>query len=453
MDRTLIDFIRALRNSDVRVSTSESMDAFRAVRLIGYDERSQLKEALSITLAKSEEEKERLSRCFDTFFQFDEFANSGENGGADDGSSQDDGMDAAEWDGEESELARMLLENDSEALALALQEAAQDVDISQISFFIQRGIYTRRIMERMGLGALDQEIAALGGQDGAGAQSRMQALSDERTRLFEEVRDFVERQIILYASTTGRRLREDLLRNIKLTNVDFSDFRIMKGLVNKMARRLASLHSRRRKITRRGQLDIRKTLRANMPYNGVLIDPRWKTRKVERPSVFAVCDVSGSVSSVARFLLMFLYSLREVLPKVRAFAFSSRLAEVTSIMEELPLEEAINKVLKDLGYGTTDYGQAFVDLENICMEDIDRRSSVIILGDARSNYLNPRADILKAIYKRAKWVMFLNPEPRSFWDVGDSEMRALRACCHQVEVCNTVTHLERVIDNILRMSA
>ena len=96
MDRTLTDFIRALRNSDVRVSTSESMDAFRAVRLIGYDERSQLKEALSITLAKSEEEKERLAGCFDKFFQFDEFADSGENGGAEEESPGDDGMEERE---------------------------------------------------------------------------------------------------------------------------------------------------------------------------------------------------------------------------------------------------------------------------------------------------------------------------------------------------------------------
>jgi hypothetical protein len=86
------------------------------------------------------------------------------------------------------------------------------------------------------------------------------------------------------------------------------------------------------------------------------------------------------------------------------------------------------------------------------MEDIDHRSTVIILGDARSNFLNPRADILKEVYRRAKWVMLLNPEPRSFWDTGDSEMTALRAGCHQAEVCNTMSHLERVIDNILRMA-
>jgi len=456
VDRTLTDFIRALRHSDVRVSTSETMDAFRAVRLVGYEEREQLKSALSMTLAKSEEEKARLGDVFDRFFRFDAFSDEPETD--DDAAAGDNGegdgqeFSPEDWDGESTELARMLLENDTEALALTLQEAAQDVNVANINFFIQRGIFTRRIMEQMGLAGLDAEIAGLSGQEGGAAQARMQALTQARERLFEQTRDFVERQIGLYASTTGRRLREDLLRNIKLTNVDLQDFRLMKELVHKMAKRLASLHSRRRKITRRGHLDVRRTLRANMPYDGVLIDPKWKVRRVERPSVYAICDVSGSVASVARFLLMFLYSLQDVLPRVRAFAFSNRLAEMTETLKNMPLEEAINKVLKEQGYGTTDYGQAFVDFKELAMEDIDHRSTVIILGDARSNFLNPRADILKEVYRRAKWVMLLNPEPRSFWDTGDSEMTALRAGCHQAEVCNTMSHLERVIDNILRMA-
>ena len=212
-----------------------------------------------------------------------------------------------------------------------------------------------------------------------------------------------------------------MLQQIRLSNVDFRDLKLMRELLRKMAKRLVALHSRRRKVARRGQLDVRRTIRANID-STVLFHTVWKRKKIDRPKVMALCDVSGSVAAVARFLLMFLYSVQEVLPEVRSFCFSGKLGEVTEQFEKMDIEAAAEEAMRIYG-GSSNYGQALADFEALALDDIDHRTTVLILGDARSNYSDPRADILREVHERARRVMFLNPEPRQFWRIGDSEMR------------------------------
>ncbi len=190
-----------------------------------------------------------------------------------------------------------------------------------------------------------------------------------------------------------------------------------------------------------------------MRYEGTIVDLAWKATRVDRPKVFAICDVSGSVAQYARFMLMFLYSVEEVLPGVRAFAFSSDLGEVTDLFRREGIDEAIAQTLLDYSGGSTDYGQAFEDFIRLALDDVDKRSTIIILGDARNNYGEPRTDLLKTLYDRSRRLIWLNPEPRASWGGGDSEMRRYRAYCSQAEVCNSLVHLERVVSNLLRISS
>ena len=189
-----------------------------------------------------------------------------------------------------------------------------------------------------------------------------------------------------------------------------------------------------------------------MAYDGNLFELHWKAVKIDRPKVFAICDVSGSVSNYARFMLMFLYSLEELLPKVRAFAFSSYLGEVTDLFSQQPLADAVAEALLRYGGGSTDYGQAWSDFTDLCLNDIDQRSTVIILGDGRNNYGRHRAELLQQLYQRCQRLIWLNPEPENFWSIGDAEMTRYSAYCHQIEQCNSLRHLERVISNLLRVS-
>jgi len=333
---------------------------------------------------------------------------------------------------------------------MAMASAAEAVNLKEIQVFTQKGLYTRRIMEQMGLNDLSREITSLRQSRSTPARRLGQELKKRREWLREQVRDYVEQQFLLHADATGRRLREDLLRKVKLSNVEQRNFRLIQEVVFRMAKKLAALHSRRKKVFKRGSLNVPRTLRHNMAYDGAIFDLHWKSVKIDRPKVFAICDVSGSVANYARFMLMFLYSLEEVMPKVRSFAFSSDLAEVTELFERNKIEDAIAKALRDYSGGSTDYGQAFVDFKKNCLDDVDNRTTIIILGDARNNYGDPRTDILKEMYDRCKRLIWLNPESRNSWTVGDAEMRRYSAYCHQVEECNSLMHLERIVGNLLR---
>jgi uncharacterized protein with von Willebrand factor type A (vWA) domain len=479
----------------VRISTAETLDAFNAVELVGYEDREFLRRTLSLVLPKTADEKETFDNCFEQFFSFEdvrgdrqeggtnadgepaegeEAGGDGEGGGA--GGESQPGQRASggkgkakkknknsliEEEEEEdlgpgamsepgSELGQLLMNNSKVELSVAMAAAGEAVDLRSIQVFTQKGLYTRKIMEEMGLGPLNREIGDLKESRKITDRRLGQELRRRRDWLREQVRDHVEKQFLLHADATGKRLREDLLRRVKLSNVEHRSFRLIQELVYKMAKKLAALHSRRKKVFKRGALNLPRTLRHNMSYDGAIFDLHWKSVKVDRPKVFAICDVSGSVANYARFMLMFLYSLEEVMPKVRSFAFSSDLAEVTELFERNKIEDAIAKTLRDYSGGSTDYGQALVDFKKLCLDDVDNRTTIIILGDARNNYGDPKTEIMKELYDRCKRLIWLNPEPRNSWNVGDAEMKKYMAYCHQADECNSLMHLERVVGNLLR---
>ncbi|MEM7504740.1 MAG: VWA domain-containing protein [Pseudomonadota bacterium] len=152
---------------------------------------------------------------------------------------------------------------------------------------------------------------------------------------------------------------------------------------------------------------------------------------------------------MSRFLLYFVYSLNEIIPKLRSFMLCSDLVESTDLFDSLSLDEAIEAALKRVMLGSTDYGQAFADFDNLAVGEISRRTSVIILGDARSNDTNPRVDLMQKIHDRAKFVMWLNPEPRTFWGTGDSEMYRYLPYVHFARPTSSVRDLERAATALL----
>jgi len=497
MERTLTNFIRSLRTAEVRVSTAETLDAINTVELVGYENREFLKHSLSLVLPKTADEKETFNACFEQFFTYndvrgergesaddhegeggeeaDENTGEGEGEGGGTGGERQPGQPASGkkkskskpnnnlYEEEEEEdlgpgemaeaqsaLGKLLMADSRVDLGMEMAAAGEAANVREIQIFTQKGLYTRRIMDAMGLADLNREITNLKEMEFVPSRRLGQELKRRRDFLREQVRDYVERQFLLNADVSGKKLREELLRKVKLSNVEHRNFRLIQEMVYKMAKRLTTLHSRRKKVFKKGQLNVPRTLRHNMSYDGAIFDLRWKSVKIDRPKVFAVCDVSGSVAAYARFMLMFLYSLDEVMPKVRSFAFSSDLAEVTELFMRNHIEDAIAKVLRDFSGGSTDYGQAFIDFKRHCLDDVDNRTTIIILGDARNNYGDAHAEILKEMYDRSKRVIWLNPESRLSWNTGDSEMRKYQAYSHQVEECNSLMHLERVVGNLLK---
>ena len=434
----LEDFIRALRASEVRVSVAEAMEAHEVAATFGFADRTLLKDALSITVAKTAGEKERFNETFDLFFARDQFT-------------APQGPDEAAADSETgNDLADMLLGGDREGLAAAMEQAAQEIGAGNIRFATQVNFMARRMLDRMGLRDMERLISAANRGEVEGGADLGMALESARRDLLDEAQQFVERQFELYGRNASEELREQFLERTALSAVERRDFHRMRHLIHRMARKLASRYMHRHKRTRRGHLDVRRTLRVNMAHDGIPFETVWKQKKVERPKIVAICDVSRSVAAAAQFLLMFLYSLNEVVSEVRSFAFSSYLIEIADILDDHDVEDAVPKVLDKIGFMSTDYGRAFDDLKTEFGDAIDRRTTVIILGDGRSNYGDPRSDVMKWINQRAKRVVWLNPEPETFWGTGDSEMPRYRPYCHVAKTCRTIKDLERVIDDILR---
>ncbi|MBS0333678.1 MAG: VWA domain-containing protein, partial [Proteobacteria bacterium] len=277
-----------------------------------------------------------------------------------------------------------------------------------------------------------------------------------RKALMAQAQAYVERAHELYAAGSGAKLREEMLAKKALNadgGIDPVDLAMMQALVKRMAKRLADRYSRRRHTANTGHLDVRKTLRKSMAHGGVPFEIEWKVKKIDKPSIVAICDVSKSVAAAAQFLLTFLYALNEVVDRLDAYAFSGRLIPVNAILDENGVEGAILKVLSTIGFQQTDYGKALEDFVENHIDRVDRHTTVIFLGDGRSNFADPRLDLMHLIQQRARAVIWLNPEPESYWGQGDSVMYRYQRFTHVAKTCNTLGQLERIIEDVLRTYA
>lgn len=450
MQHTLQEFIRALRAADVHVSPAEAIDAARACAVVGYEDRELFKDALCVSLAKSPDEVERFDQTFEAFFTRDRLSMPPPEDGepADEDTDPIPQSDAA---AEGSPLAQMLLAGDAAGIAVAMEEAAQRAGVAEIRLSTQRSRMTRRLLDEMGLAEIEQIIAQARRQ--AEGRALAERLDARRKALVAEAQSFVERQHSLYAAGSARSLREEMLAKRALNadgGIDPADLAMMQALVKRMAKRLADRYSRRRHTANRGHLDVRKTLRKSMAHGGVPFEIEWKIKKIDKPSIVAICDVSKSVASAAQFLLTFLYSLNEVVERLDAFAFSGRLISVNEILDDHGIEAAILKVLQTIGFQQTDYGQALQDFCDQHLDRLDRHTTVIFLGDGRSNFADPRLDLMKQIHDRSRSVIWLNPEPESYWAQGDSVMYRYERFCHMAKPCNTLAQLARIVEDVLR---
>ena len=446
MRENLHRFFRAARGAGVHVSPAESIDAMRAIAKVGFSDRGVLRDTLLLTLAKSEEEKKALGACFDLFFAQPEpsrpseaKATTGagsENQPAGDAGGQSEGL---------GPLAQMLLSQDPSEIAAAIASASGAASLSDIRYFTQRGIFSGRILDLMGIQRLNDDLETLTAANPALAE-RLSALTGA---LRENVRDAVSQALVLYGREESENLRNEILRNAPLSRIEPRQIEQMRALIRQIARRLRERYSKPRKRQRRGHLDVRRTLRRNAAWGGIPFLTAWKRRHRDRPKIVALCDVSGSVARVSDFFLLLIHSLHEVVSDVRSFAFSGQLIEVSEILESKGAEEAMRDIMSRVGFGSSDYGSSLSDFERQWMESVTPQTTVIVLGDARSNNLDPGADILRRISERAKRLVWLNPEGRMAWGWGDSEMPRYATFCNVVRQCATAQQLERAVSDIV----
>lgn len=447
--RRLSEFVQALRGAGLRISPDEATQGMDAAALVGYQGRQRFHDALAMTLVKREDDRPAFEETFARFFAV--------TSGVASAAPQDSAMpapvgDAGEGDegpagdGAESDAADLTTQTPAE-LDQRLAEAAAQMDFTQMEVITQQGLYTRRLLMNMGMGAVDDRILQLD-QGDAPRQARAETLRQWRREVREQAADHVRRQFLLHGAGKGRALREQTMRAVPFRHL--REFQEVKTLVRRMARRLASLHQRRMKKSRRGMLDARRTLVASIRHDGVPARLHWRQRPVQKSRVMVICDVSSSVSDAARFLLQFLYAMNDVLSRVRSFAFASRFDEISEDFQRYSPDVAVGRVLDRLSGSGTDYGEMFADFWRRCERELDGHTTVIILGDARNNYLPEGAEVLQQIRRRVKQVWWLNPEARSRWNSGDAVMDRYLPHCRLARQCASLDDLERIVDSLLK---
>jgi uncharacterized protein with von Willebrand factor type A (vWA) domain len=347
------------------------------------------------------------------------------------------------------EFLSLAQSGDADRIAVAMEQAGVAAGVDEIRFASQTPYYVRRMLEHLGVDALERRLLQRLNAQGEAAQAEARTLIEARSTLQRHARHFVDQRFEVFGRAATDAFLDDVAVNRAIGELSLRDIERMKVLVARMARRLAVRHSRRRRVRNRGQLDMRRTMRANAGHDGVPVELVWRRKRRDRPKIVAICDVSGSVSQYVRFLLLFLHALKDEVADLEAFAFSAHLESVAHELQTLPFEKAMDRIIGRIGGGSTDYGVALADLKNHHWNVIDRRTTILVLGDGRSNHADPRLDIFQEAADRAKRLVWLCPEPRVRWGTGDSVIPKYQPFCTHLTHCATALDLERALDEVL----
>jgi uncharacterized protein len=433
----LVSFCEELRSEGVAVGTSEILDAFAALEHIPWTGQEDFREALAATVAKSQEDRRVFELLFERFF-----------------------FRAAESEA----LAREIAEErryeggdrlDLEALREAIRQAIvqgndgemRDLARLAIAAFGRRGegsgvvgVDVQRIRRTLGLQTRTAEAEETGRR-----LEREEIARFERHLRRELERALIERTEKLPAS----RPLADLDRALPTSPAQ--DLTAVHRAVAQLKRRLATLGHESRGRRRGAAVDIRRTMRASLETGGVPLRLKHRPKRPRRPEIYVLCDVSTSVTSASMFFLSVLHALHDSFRKLRSFVFIERISEVTDVFErERDFRSISERISREGGVadvsGYTDYGRVWLEFLELIVDDLDPRSTVIVLGDARTNGREPHAEVFERITERAGRTFWLNPEPRLYWNYGDSVMAAYERHVTAAFECWTTKHLESFVN-------
>jgi uncharacterized protein with von Willebrand factor type A (vWA) domain len=445
MESRLPRFVRALRLAGVRVSTSEEVDAARAIGLLGMAERATFRAALFATLVKDPRDLASFERLFAAFFD----APASLAQVSEDAARWAELMDDPTIDGIARDIAAAMAANNAAALEALFAEAHERIDLP-LRYPFQRALMVQKMAERLEVDRLRRAMTAPGQGGGLAAgmaktgQGRAPDPIDALTAAIER---YVARALARHVEPTpGAADRSGIYPPFEMSEEEHHATARAAAL---LARRLREQNARRRRRNRRGRIDVRATIRASMATGGIPFSPKWRRVRPDRPTLVALCDVSPSMRSTTRFTLLFLHSIAAEVARVRSFFFVDQVAEVTGFFQERRIGRAVMRALAeaDLDVGArTDYGASFRDFDRRFGRTLTKRTTLVILGDARSNYTDPGYEILRSWRRKVKRIVFLNPEAPIFWGTGDSAMLRYRPICDVVAECRTPAHLLRVVD-------
>jgi uncharacterized protein with von Willebrand factor type A (vWA) domain len=462
----LAQFFYLCRKNGLRVSTAEALDAMTAIEWLGLGDRATLEAALLCSVIKREEDRAIFEELFSLFFfQKGEFLHR---------------TDAAplvellrERGIQEEEIERLLAILADEAarlsptarMALGLHRAELPalirmagirVDFSRLQNPMQVGFFTQRLLEALDIQSAQREMGRLRERlarvlDAPRAGEIARFTEESLAKLRHSARGYVEDEFRRQSVDFQAQFREQLLLEKPFGAMSVVELEALRTEVRRLAEKLrtvALLRPRRR----RGRLDTRRTLRAAVSSGGVPFILKYHQRRVERPRLVVMCDISDSVRHVSRFMLQFAYTIQDLFSKVRSFVFVSDLGECTSLFRDHDIDRAVELMYGGavIGvYANSNFGRAFVQFTARYLDAVTSRTTVIIIGDGRNNYHPAHAWALSRIRERARRVLWLNPEPPATWSFGDSVMREYEPHCDRVESVQNLSGLAKVIDSLV----
>jgi len=450
LDEQLLAFADQLRGEGVAIGTSELLDAFAALGEVDWRERATFQSTLGATLAKSPEDRHLFDLVFERFFFRATEAAAIEAGVTEAGAAAG-GEAGAQIDLDElrEQIAHALADGDEARMRdlarLALAVIARVGDGSNVV-----GIDVQRIRRALGLRSDPQP-------DYPPGDPRRDGLPREALRRFEAIlrRELERAQIERTMQLPPSRPLGELDR--ALPSGPAADLAAVHRVVAQLRRRLASAGAERRGSRRHDHVDIRRTMRASLQTGGVPVIVKYRPRRPRRPEIYVLCDVSTSVTSASVFFLSVLHALHDSFRRMRSFVFIERISEVTdTFAAERSFRAVSDAISADAGVadvsGYTDYGRVWSEFRALVEDDLHPRATVIVLGDARTNGRDPRADIFATIAARAGRTFWLNPEPRLYWNYGDSVIDAYAPHCTVFE-CWTTRQLEDFVRALTRTIA
>ncbi len=461
MEERIIEFVDGLRAAGVRISLAESADAFRATEHIGIIDRAVFRTALRATLVKEATDMPTFERLFPLYFGSGGppmFNPDAELSSDDIGKMKDALRDLLGDDAKMQQLLRYLLEG-ANPTREEMERLANQAGVPLGRHPYQQQWLTRRMLRQLGndeelqelLAQLLQKLEQMGMS--RATLRRLAAIAEENLRRLEEqFEQYVGMQIAMNAAKQPR--ERQTFKGPDLMNRSFSSLneREVQELRNQIRRLVARLRSRaalRQRRGKRGLLDAKRTIRINLRNAGVPLEIKHRRRHL-KPKLVMICDVSTSVRNVVEFFLRLVYELHDQIHSARSFVFIDDIADVSAEFSQHRPEVAVRKVLEEHlpGYYNTNLGYALGHFCKDHLDAVDHRTTVIILGDGRNNYLDPRLDSFKEIKKRARKLIWFNPENRRLWGTGDSDMLLYESTCDHVHVVSKLAELAEAIDRL-----
>ncbi len=462
---TLTGFVDELREVGIPVSMVEAIDAMRAVESVDIGDRVALRETLRSTLIKNLRHEHAFDVAFDVYFSplpaiVADQPDGHEAPDTDESVESDRSQATEDFDLDDllASLLQALAAFDSEGLRSGAQRAVENLAGMEPGRPVGGTYYLYRTLRRLDLANLEERLVEeLVGDRELSDFDRRLIREDVAARLEElrlELQEEIRRRLVADRGreAVARTLRKPMIEDVDLMHATTVELAEMEAAIGPLTRKLAARLARRRK-RRTGRLDFRKTVRRSLATGGVPVDPQFRHPRPHRPEVWLICDISGSMATFSRFTLQFTHAMSSQFSRLRSFAFVDTVDEVTEFFGPgVDFGSALHRITTEAEVvwmdGHSDYGNSFETFLTRYGSQISPRTTIIITGDARNNYRPTREAALAEIARKARAVIWLNPEPTSYWDTGDSSMSSYSGACDSVHEVRTLAQLETFVEEL-----